>query len=130
VTAFVGAVAVGHEPLNVLQLLWVNIIMDSMGALALATEDPAPEMLNDKPHGRDEPLITRCMWKHILVQRMYQLFWTMVCLNDLLDCGALPHPFTPRVLHTRLPKDAAASNVHKHHSKTVLQLDEQLRSAL
>ena len=31
VTAFVGAIAGGHEPLNVLQLLWVNIIMDSMG---------------------------------------------------------------------------------------------------
>jgi magnesium-transporting ATPase (P-type) len=32
----------------VLQLLWVNLIMDTMGALALATEDPNPDLLNDK----------------------------------------------------------------------------------
>lgn len=30
------------------QLLWVNLIMDTMGALALATEDPNPDLLNDK----------------------------------------------------------------------------------
>jgi magnesium-transporting ATPase (P-type) len=34
----------------VLQLLWVNLIMDTMGALALATEDPNPDLLNDKVH--------------------------------------------------------------------------------
>ena len=75
VVAFVGAVAGGRIPLNVLQLLWVNLIMDTMGALALATEDPDPALLDDRPHGRDEPLITRKMWKHILVQGFYQLFW-------------------------------------------------------
>ncbi len=48
VVAFVGAVAGGRIPLNVLQLLWVNLIMDTMGALALATETPNPALLNDK----------------------------------------------------------------------------------
>lgn len=42
---------------------------------ALATEDPAPELLLNKPHGRNEPLINRLMWKHIFVQGVYQLFW-------------------------------------------------------
>jgi Ca2+-transporting ATPase len=46
-----------------------------MGALALATEDPNPELLLMKPYGREENLITRVMWKHILVQGCYQLFW-------------------------------------------------------
>ncbi len=73
VTAFVGAVVGGEEPLNVLQLLWVNMIMDSMGALALATEDPVPELLLLKPHGRDEPLITPRMWTHIGTQGAYQV---------------------------------------------------------
>ena len=45
IICFIGAVAGGIEPLNVLQLLWVNLIMDTMGALALATEDPSPELL-------------------------------------------------------------------------------------
>lgn len=48
VVAFVGAIVGGRIPLNVLQLLWVNLIMDTMGALALATEDPNPSLLNDK----------------------------------------------------------------------------------
>ncbi|EFJ50671.1 hypothetical protein VOLCADRAFT_88435 [Volvox carteri f. nagariensis] len=80
VIAFFGAVIDGHEPLNVLQLLWVNLIMDTMGALALATEDPNPELLLMKPYGRNENLITRIMWKHILVQGCYQLFWMFFIL--------------------------------------------------
>jgi Ca2+-transporting ATPase len=47
VVAFVGALT-GRIPLNVLQLLWVNLIMDTMGALALATEDPNPSLLDEK----------------------------------------------------------------------------------
>ncbi|KAI8473287.1 MAG: plasma membrane calcium ATPase [Monoraphidium minutum] len=87
VVAFVGAVAGGRIPLNVLQLLWVNLIMDTMGALALATEDPNPDLLNDKPHGREEPLITTKMWKHILVQGCYQLFWLFFFMYALPTLG-------------------------------------------
>lgn len=83
VVAFVGAVAGGIEPLNVMQLLWVNLIMDTLGALALATEDPNPELLLEKPHGRTESLISPVMWKHIFVQSAYQLFWLFVCLFAL-----------------------------------------------
>ena len=35
---------------------------------ALATENPNPELLDERPHGRNEPLISRTMWKHIIVQ--------------------------------------------------------------
>lgn len=51
VIAFIGAVAGGRIPLNVLQLLWVNLIMDTMGALALATEDPNPALLDEMVRG-------------------------------------------------------------------------------
>lgn len=79
VAAFVGALVGGHEPLTLMQLLWVNLIMDTMGALALATEDPSDALLLEKPHAH-ERLITNRMWKHILVQGMYQLFWMMFWL--------------------------------------------------
>jgi Ca2+-transporting ATPase len=39
-----------------------------MGALALATEPPTQELLDEKPHGREAALITKCMWKHITLQ--------------------------------------------------------------
>ena len=47
---FVSAVVPDvHPPLNAVQLLWVNMIMDSMGALALATEPPTEELMRQKP---------------------------------------------------------------------------------
>ena len=39
-------------PLTAVQLLWVNLIMDTMGALALATEPPRDELMLRKPYGR------------------------------------------------------------------------------
>jgi Ca2+-transporting ATPase len=75
IIAFVAAVSTGETPLNVLQLLWVNLIMDSLAALALATENPTPDLLDRRPHGRNEPLISASMGRHILVQGLYQCFW-------------------------------------------------------
>eukprot|EP00210_Caulerpa_lentillifera_P000082 g78.t1 len=71
--AFFAAIVDGETPLNVLQLLWVNLIMDSLAALALATEDPTPDLLDKKPQGRKESLITQTMLKHILLQSIYQV---------------------------------------------------------
>jgi hypothetical protein len=73
IICFVGAVAINVEPLNILQLLWVNLIMDVMGALALATEPPSPDLLKEKPNGPDTPLISWRMWKHILIQGLWQV---------------------------------------------------------
>jgi Ca2+ transporting ATPase len=44
-TAFIGAVVMWESPLAAIQLLWVNLIMDSLASLALATELPKPELL-------------------------------------------------------------------------------------
>eukprot|EP00889_Picochlorum_renovo_P005022 jgi/Picre1/32052/NNA_007400.t1 len=81
--AVVAAVTTGETPLNVLQLLWVNLIMDSLAALALATEAPTEELLNHLPHGRNEPLINGKMAKHIFVQGMYQSFWLFLIFYGL-----------------------------------------------
>ena len=42
-------------------MLWVNLIMDSLAALALATEPPTEKLLNRKPHRRDEYIISRVL---------------------------------------------------------------------
>jgi len=49
--AFISAVAdgEGESVLTAVQLLWVNLIMDTMAALALATEPPTEELLNRRP---------------------------------------------------------------------------------
>ena len=70
---FVAAVASGEIPLNAVQLLWVNLIMDTLGALALATEPPREELMHRKPYGRTAPLISDVMWRNISVQAIFQL---------------------------------------------------------
>ena len=54
-------------------MLWVNLIMDTLASLALATELPTPELLLRKPYGRTSPLISATMAKNILGQALYQL---------------------------------------------------------
>jgi Ca2+ transporting ATPase len=54
-------------------MLWVNLIMDTLASLALATELPTPELLLRKPYGRTKPLISRVMTKNIFLGSIYQL---------------------------------------------------------
>ncbi|XP_050240739.1 putative calcium-transporting ATPase 13, plasma membrane-type [Quercus robur] len=70
---FVAAVSAGEVPLTAVQLLWVNLIMDTLGALALATEKPTEELMTKPPVGRTEPLITNIMWRNLLAQALYQI---------------------------------------------------------
>lgn len=70
---FIAAVSAGDVPLTAVQLLWVNLIMDTLGALALATERPTDELMLKPPVGRTEPLITNIMWRNLLAQALYQI---------------------------------------------------------
>ncbi|XP_002512214.2 calcium-transporting ATPase 12, plasma membrane-type [Ricinus communis] len=70
---FVAAISSGKVPLTAVQLLWVNLIMDTMGALALATEQPTNDLMTKPPAGRAEPLITNIMWRNLIPQAMYQV---------------------------------------------------------
>ena len=70
---FIAAVSSGDVPLTTVQLLWVNLIMDTLGALALATERPTKELMEKRPVGRTEPLITSIMWRNLLAQALYQI---------------------------------------------------------
>ncbi|XP_065370724.1 plasma membrane calcium-transporting ATPase 2 isoform X5 [Calliphora vicina] len=85
IVAFIGACAVQDSPLKAVQMLWVNLIMDTLASLALATELPTPDLLLRKPYGRTKPLISRTMMKNILGQALYQL----VIIFGLLFVGDL-----------------------------------------
>jgi len=54
-------------------MLWVNLIMDTLASLALATEPPTEELLNRRPYGRNMALISRIMMKNIFGHFVYQL---------------------------------------------------------
>jgi len=61
-------------------MLWINLIMDTLASLALATEQPTEELLKREPYGRDEPLLSRIMWRNILAHSGYQLTVTLTIL--------------------------------------------------
>lgn len=65
VVCFVGAIFGTDLPLTVVQILWVNIIMDTFAAMAMASLPPNPEVMLDKPRPRDEFIITRAMARTI-----------------------------------------------------------------
>ena len=65
---------IGNEtPLTSIQMLWVNLIMDSLGSLALATEPPYDDLLHRYPTKKSESIINVTMWKHILTQSIFEL---------------------------------------------------------
>ncbi|KAK1383195.1 Calcium-transporting ATPase [Heracleum sosnowskyi] len=72
VVNFSSACLTGSAPLTAVQLLWVNMIMDTLGALALATEPPNDELMKRAPVGRKGNFISNVMWRNILGQSLYQ----------------------------------------------------------
>ncbi|KRY32599.1 Plasma membrane calcium-transporting ATPase 3, partial [Trichinella spiralis] len=84
VVAFIGACAIEDSPLKAVQMLWVNLIMDTFAALALATEIPTEELLRRKPYGRTKALISRTMMKNIIGHSLYQLvvIFTLVFVGE------------------------------------------------
>ncbi|KAK1753752.1 hypothetical protein QBC47DRAFT_387062 [Echria macrotheca] len=82
VLTFVSAVASSEEEsvLNAVQLLWVNLIMDTFAALALATDPPSHSILDRKPDRKSASLITTRMYKMIFGQAICQLAISL-CLH-------------------------------------------------
>ncbi|KAI8982515.1 PMCA-type calcium-translocating P-type ATPase [Pilobolus umbonatus] len=88
ILTFISAVASTDQKsvLTAVQLLWVNLIMDTFAALALATDPPTLDLLDRKPDRRSAPLITFKMWKMIIGQAIFQIAVTLVLLyTSVLD---------------------------------------------
>lgn len=68
-----GAAVLSKAPLGAVQMLWVNLIMDSLASLALATESPTDAMLRMPPFSPDAPLLSNKVLKHITGQAVYQV---------------------------------------------------------
>jgi len=79
-TALVGACAYQYSPLAAIQLLWVNLLMDSLASLALASEPPIEELLKRQPVNRTDNMITTRMWANMLGQAGYQICAVMTLL--------------------------------------------------
>ena len=78
ILVFVCACVGNETPLTPIQMLWVNLIMDSLGSLALATEPPYEELLQREPTKRSESIINGRMWKHIIMQSLCQIILLVI----------------------------------------------------
>jgi calcium-translocating P-type ATPase len=70
---FLGGIILKDSPLNAIQMLWVNLIMDSFASLALATEDPTDSLLDRKPYSREASILTPMMKLNIISQAIFQI---------------------------------------------------------
>jgi len=86
-TAIVGGLVLEESPINAIQMLWINMIMDTFAALGLATDPPVDELLDRKPIGVTESIITKFMWQGILFNSACQFVYLMLILA-----------FTPKLL--------------------------------
>ena len=94
-----------ESPLRAVQMLWVNLIMDTLASLALATEPPTEDLLKRKPYGRTKALISRTMMKNIIGHAVYQL----VVIFVILFAG--PNLFD---MENGIPKNAAQYKPTQH----------------
>jgi P-type Ca2+ transporter type 2C len=110
VITFVTAIASSGEQgaLSPVQLLWINLIMDTFAALALATDPASPVLLNRKPDKKTDPLFTVDMLKQILGQSAYQIVVILIF-----------HFFGSRILGFHHSDD---STVKKHNDAVVQTL--------
>ncbi|XP_057438038.1 putative calcium-transporting ATPase 11, plasma membrane-type [Lotus japonicus] len=97
---FFSACITGSAPLTAVQLLWVNLIMDTLGALALATEPPNDGLLKRPPVARGASFITKAMWRNIIGQSIYQLIVLVILTFDGKRLLRLSGSDATRVLNT------------------------------
>ena len=73
ILVFICACIGAKSPLSSIQMLWINLIMDSLGSMALATEPPYEGLLKRPPTKKNEFIINGKMWKHIFLQSLVQI---------------------------------------------------------
>jgi Ca2+-transporting ATPase len=67
----IGGATLGDSPFNVIQLLWINMVMDILAALALSTEPPHPTELSPRKTTKNLKIVVSSMWRAILGQAAY-----------------------------------------------------------
>lgn len=84
---FFGSVILKDSPLTAVQMLWVNMIMDTFAALALATEPPDEDILDRPPYQKDAAIVTEAMWRNVHGHAIYQII--VICVVIFAGQGML-----------------------------------------
>jgi magnesium-transporting ATPase (P-type) len=121
---FLGGATLGNSPFSVIQLLWINLIMDTLAAIGLASEPPVTDdhdenaqdhqnhSKNDLSRIREEKIIKESMWRNVLIQAVYQILVLVVMLYSV------PYWFpnsSYNLVETDFYTDSQASQNMKQH---------------
>ncbi|MCI9121073.1 MAG: calcium-translocating P-type ATPase, PMCA-type [Oscillibacter sp.] len=79
-----------ENPLTITQILWVNLVMDTLAALAFGGEPALKRYMEERPKRRDEAIVSRYMWSSILIGAG----WTFA-LSMVFILSPLPRRFFP-----------------------------------
>jgi len=61
------------SPIKAVQMIWVNLLQDTLASLSLATEHPSDDLLQRKPYGRHQHVVSPIMMRNIVSHAAYQL---------------------------------------------------------
>jgi len=78
------------SPFTIIQLLWINLIMDTLAAIALCSEAPHEGLLNRPPIPKEENIITPYMWRSIIVTGLFYIVVAMVNMKTAFLGGSTP----------------------------------------
>ncbi|MBI3411008.1 MAG: cation-translocating P-type ATPase [Planctomycetes bacterium] len=90
--AFLGPFFGVKPPFTILQLLWINVIMDTLASIALCSEPPRPGLMDMKPKRKDENILTRDMMQTILTTAIFFIVVMMALLLGLENGWCLRDP--------------------------------------
>lgn len=107
-----GSATLGRPPFSVIQLLWINLVMDVLAALALATEAPHPTELKNDSVDDKAPIILPVMWRSISSQCIYQCS----VMTILLYFGPLMTGYTYHLVQSPLRTDDGATERTLHYT--------------
>ncbi|MCX6689091.1 MAG: calcium-translocating P-type ATPase, PMCA-type [Methanoregula sp.] len=78
------------EPFTIIQILWINIIMDTLAAFALCSEAPHRDLMNHKPISQDAKIVTRFMWLSIIVTGLFLITFGLLQIGTGFLGGETP----------------------------------------
>lgn len=79
------------SPVTVVQMLWINLIMDTLGGLAFAGEPPLPDYMKEKPKKREESILNRYMVNQITVMGAFTIAMSLLFLKNPLVTSQFRH---------------------------------------
>jgi len=111
-TVAIGSPILAESPFTAGQLLWINLIMDTFAAFALATEPPLDAILKGPPRGLDDDVLTPAIWRQIFGVATWNVLVMLLMILVGPAIGGLSYEYSTSVLDT--PETEASKAKTKH----------------